>query len=122
MKNKGPVISSPSQNEQPKISPLSQPAQSNPIHTDLFEPKCQGDKYSVTRTEIRRHLYAILRFLDKRDSLGIPTMVFITYKGKEDLVLMSVRTFTAIFGQEQLDRLLSGEKGLAQNMPYDPEK
>ena len=39
------------------MRPQSQPAQPNPTHTDLFELKCWGDKYSATRTKIRRHGY-----------------------------------------------------------------
>lgn len=74
---------------------------------DLFEPKWENDCFTVTRTELRRHFYAILRFVDARDDEGVPTVVFITYKGKRDLVLMSVNSYEKTFGMERLERLLA---------------
>ena len=52
---------------------------------DHYVPKlCADGRYSCTRTEIQRHFFALLRFLDKTNEV-----VLITYRGKDDLVIMS---------------------------------
>ena len=61
---------------------------------DTFEPRlCDDQVYRVTRTELRRHLYAVFRFADKTDEV-----IYITYKGKDDLVLMSARRYARLTG------------------------
>ena len=52
---------------------------------------CADGRYSCTRTEIQRHFFALLRFLDKTNEA-----VLITYRGKDDLVIMSYNRYESI--------------------------
>ena len=59
---------------------------------DHYVPKlCEDGRYSCTRTEIQRHFFALLRFLDKTNEA-----VLITYRGKDDLVIMSYNRYESI--------------------------
>ena len=62
------------------------------IDVDHYVPKlCADGRYSCTRTEIQRHFFALLRFLDKTNEV-----VLITYRGKDDLVIMSYNRYESI--------------------------
>ena len=59
---------------------------------DHYVPKlCADGQYSCTRTEIQRHFFALLRFLDKTNEV-----VLITYRGKDDLVIMSYNRYESM--------------------------
>ena len=62
------------------------------IDVDHYVPKlCADGRYSCTRTEIQRHFFSLLRFLDKTNEV-----VLITYRGKDDLVIMSYNRYAGM--------------------------
>ena len=62
------------------------------IDVDHYVPKlCADGRYSCTRTEIQRHFFALLRFLDKTNEV-----VLITYRGKDDLVIMCYNRYESM--------------------------
>lgn len=57
------------------------------------------------RTELRRHIRAIFRFIDRTDEA-----IYITYKGNDDLVLMSVKWYSELTGVDIAARIREGKE------------
>lgn len=90
---------------------------------DRFTPSRGQDLiHRVTRTQFRRHFYAVCRFVEETHAV-----VCITFKGKDDLVLLSVKWFERVTGRNiraeieammnakrEVDEGIEGDAGLDQ--------